>query len=291
MAVRRTDWTGHGLVITHTVSALDEPSPTTHHASSDNGLVRLHFAMRGAYSVRYPEMDRAFDLVGGQLNALYATPFEFDYEPKTRELETFGVQFPVDKFVSYVDGANDELMRFCDKITADKPAILLDPWAPITPAIASTIRQIQDSDYDGPLKDTFVLSKGIELLVQSVESSHADARAAGDYVKTSSDRERLVAARDLVNARLSDPPTLSAIAKQIGINEYKLKRGFKEMFGMTVFGYLTEQRLELAKRYLLDTEKTAAEIAFELGYATPQHFHTAFKQKYGVTPNSIRKAP
>jgi len=69
------------------------------------------------------------------------------------------------------------------------------------------------------------------------------------------------------------------------------KRGFKEMFGVTVYGYLTEQRLETARRALLDTDKTAAEVAFELGYATPQHFHNAFKKRFGVTPNSVRKAP
>src|SRR3569623_1290908 len=68
-------------------------------------------------------------------------------------------------------------------------------------------------------------------------------------------------------------------------------RSFEEMFGATVYVYLTEQRLETARRALLDTDKTAAEVAFELGYATPQHFHSAFKKRFGVTPNSVRKAP
>jgi len=110
-------------------------------------------------------------------------------------------------------------------------------------------------------------------------------------VKSATDRERLVAARDLINTRLTNPPSLSEVAKHVGLNEYKLKRGFKEMFGVTVYGYLTEQRLETARRALLDTDKTAAEVAFELGYATPQHFHNAFKKRFGVTPNSVRKAP
>jgi AraC-like DNA-binding protein len=55
-----------------------------------------------------------------------------------------------------------------------------------------------------------------------------------------------------------------------------------------VFGYLAEQRLQLAWQYLRDTQKTAAEISYELGYATPQHFNNAFKKKFGVTPYSAR---
>ena len=87
------------------------------------------------------------------------------------------------------------------------------------------------------------------------------------------------------------PPNLSEIAGTVGLNEYKLKRGFKKIFKTTVFGYLTQQRLHLAHQYLRDTEKTAAEISFDLGYASPQHFNNAFKKKFGITPYSVRNNP
>ncbi len=77
----------------------------------------------------------------------------------------------------------------------------------------------------------------------------------------------------------------------MGLNEYKLKKGFKETFNNTIFGYLTDQRLQLAKQYLLDTQQTAAEISMQLGYATPQHFNNAFKKKFGITPFSVRNNP
>jgi AraC-like DNA-binding protein len=77
----------------------------------------------------------------------------------------------------------------------------------------------------------------------------------------------------------------------VGLNEYKLKRGFKETFNTTVFGYLADQRLNLAQQYLRDTDKTAAEISAELGYCTPQHFNNAFKRKFGFTPYSVRNNP
>jgi len=112
-----------------------------------------------------------------------------------------------------------------------------------------------------------------------------------EFVRTPGDKEKIIAVRDLINERLGDPPSLSQIARTVGINEYKLKRGFKEIFNTTVFGYLTEQRLLLAYQYLMDTRKTAAEISFELGYSTPQHFNNVFKKRFGLTPDSIRKNP
>ena len=137
----------------------------------------------------------------------------------------------------------------------------------------------------------FLLSKSIELLVLSAESYSYSENKKEIFVKNKSDKEKIIAVRDLINENLNCPPNLNQIAKTIGLNEYKLKRGFKEVFNNTVFGYLTEQRLNLALQYLKDTQKTSSEIAYCLGYATPQHFSNAFKKKFGFAPNSVRNNP
>lgn len=283
----RTCWAGHGIQITHTVTEFAGSS--AQHGRATDDAVRLHFGLRGDYSVNYPQLGRSFDLIGGHHNVLYARNFEFEFVNKTPIIETFGVRFPIDQFVTYVARTNPVLSNFCERVVHGEPGMLFDAWAGMTPALEITIRQIIDSQYDDRLQELFVLSKAIELLTLSIGAS-LDPQV-GEYVKTTADRERIVAARDLVNERLAEPPTLSELARLVGVNEFKLKHGFKEMFGTTVFAYLTEQRLELARRYLVDTDKTAAEIASELGYATPQHFNASFKKRYGVTPNSMRKAP
>jgi len=88
---------------------------------------------------------------------------------------------------------------------------------------------------------------------------------------------------------LEEPPGLSELATIIGINEYKLKRGFREMFGNTVFGYLANARLEIAKNNLLENKKTVSEIAAELGYSSLQHFSSAFKEKFGISPGKLKR--
>jgi len=49
--------------------------------------------------------------------------------------------------------------------------------------------------------------------------------------------------------------------------------------------------MTLAKSLLLDTTKSVKEVAYQIGYSSPQHFSNAFKKEFGVTPNSIRKNP
>ena len=151
------------------------------------------------------------------------------------------------------------------------------------------ILQVIHSRYTGDLQKLFLLSKSIELLVLSAEACNKAATQRETIIKSKTDKEKIIAVRDLINARVTSPPNLSEIAKNVGLNEYKLKRGFKETFNTTIFSYLTEQRLNLAHQYLLNSDKTAAEISVELGYATPQHFNNAFKKKFGITPVLVRK--
>jgi AraC-like DNA-binding protein len=88
---------------------------------------------------------------------------------------------------------------------------------------------------------------------------------------------------------LETPPTLSELARIVGINEYKLKRGFKETFGNTVFGYLGDARLEMAKNDLLENKKSVSDISAELGYSSVQHFSNAFKKKFGLSPGKLKR--
>jgi AraC-like DNA-binding protein len=278
---------GHAISKFHALTEFTAVSPMT-------DVVRLHLGLKGNYSFRYRQLDTTFDLIGGHHNLLYSKDFEMTVYNRTLELETFGIQFPRETFLKFTANATDPLKRFSDRIMREKPVILTDDWGAVDPAIHQVIDQIIHHRYTGDLQRLFLLSKSIELLVccaESCERAEQAGKTQPQFLKSPADKEKILAARDLVNARIDTPPSLSEIARAIGLNEYKLKRGFKETFNTTVFGYLTAQRLQLARRYLLDTQKTAAEIAFELGYSTPQHFNNAFKKHFGHTPDSVRKNP
>jgi AraC family transcriptional regulator, transcriptional activator of the genes for pyochelin and ferripyochelin receptors len=285
-------WEFDGIRMGHAISKFSTLTEFTA-TSAMADVIRLHIGLRGNYSFRHCQLDTTFDLIGGHHNLLYSKDFEMTVYNRTLELETFGVQFPRETFLRFTQNATDLLKRFSDRIINGQPVILTDDWGAVDPAIHQVIDQIIHHRYTGDLQRLFLLSKSIELLVCCAESCERaiNAPPQPQILKSPADKEKILAARDLVNARIDSPPSLSEIARTIGLNEYKLKRGFKETFNTTVFGYLTAQRLCVARRYLLDTQKTAAEIAFELGYSTPQHFNNAFKKHFGHTPDMVRKNP
>jgi AraC family transcriptional activator of pyochelin receptor len=282
-------WEVDGIRMGHAVSKFRSLTQFTA-TSAMTDVVRLHLGLRGNYSFQHRQLDTTFDLIGGHHNILYSKDFEMTVYNRTLELETFGVQFPRETFLNFTHNATDLLKRFSDRILKGEPVVLTDEWGAVDPAIHQVIDQIIHHRYNGDLQRLFLLSKSIELLVCCAESCEQATRASAQpqFLKSTTDKEKVIAARDFVNTRIDAPPSLSEIARAVGLNEYKLKRGFKETFHTTVFGYLTGQRLGLARRHLLDSQKTAAEIAFELGYSTPQHFNNAFKKHFGHTPDSIR---
>lgn len=291
MSLVLVEKTARDLTLTHTV--MDYAAPGARSAMSDDDVVRLHIGLRGRYRAHYPSLGRRFERLGPHFSLFYARPFELDVVNETLQLETFGMKIPVARFLEYAGDLDADVARFCERVARGRAGFLLEPSPALPAALEHAVRRMLEPRYDGALAELYLLSQGLELLVRALEFAGARAASSGGAAAlplTKRDRDKLIAAREFVDARLQDPPSLAGVARRIGLNEYKLKRGFKQLFGATLFGYLTAQRLELARRMLLDTDKTAAEVGFELGYATPQHFSQAFKKRFGIAPGALRNA-
>lgn len=281
-------WEFDGIRMGHAISAFNTLTSFTATGTGAD-LVRLHIGLKGNYSFRYHQLDTDYHLIGGHNNILYSKDFDITVENRTLTLETFGIQFPKDAFLRFTQNASDGLKRFADRLEAGTPAILSEQWGAVDPGIQQVVYQIVNNPYKGDLEAIFLLSKSVELLVLCAESCRLTVEKKEAFITSPADKEKILAVRDLINEKLDCPPNLSTISRTVGLNEYKLKRGFRQVFNTTVFGYLSEQRLLLARDYLLDTRRTAAEIGYQLGYSTPQHFNNAFKKRFGSTPDSIRK--
>ena len=91
-------------------------------------------------------------------------------------------------------------------------------------------------------------------------------------------------AKEIILAQMSEPPTLQELSSEIGLNIKKLKEGFKQIYGETVYGYLIDHKMNEARRMLNAKQHNINEISLRLGYSTSSHFISAFKKKYGTTP-------
>ena len=103
------------------------------------------------------------------------------------------------------------------------------------------------------------------------------------------DIDCLNTAKDLIEKHLDRHYTIPEIAKEVGINEMRLKKGFKQAFGMGILEFLTNARMEKAKLLLAEKRKSIKQIARSAGYKHISNFSTAFKRKYEQSPADFRK--
>ncbi|MEL0299564.1 MAG: AraC family transcriptional regulator, partial [Flavobacteriaceae bacterium] len=95
---------------------------------------------------------------------------------------------------------------------------------------------------------------------------------------------RIRQAKTLLLEHMAEPPTLQELSHKVGINIKKLKEGFKQLYGQTVYGFLLDHKMDEAQRLLATQKYNVNEVGLHLGYSTSSHFIAAFKKKFGTTP-------
>lgn len=196
----------------------------------------------------------------------------------------FVAEFSAAVFRSVAATGTDELTAFA-KNTRRRRSLVFSPLPlPLDAEMHRCIHRMIQYEGNAYTKTLFLYARVIDLLLLQQESYLRAKTPQPVHVKNEYDRERIVFARDYLLTHMDAPPSLAQLAAIAGINEFKLKRGFKELFNNTVFAYLADIRLEMARRALLQKQKTVTQIAFELGYASLPHFSAAFKKKFGVAP-------
>ena len=164
----------------------------------------------------------------------------------------------------------------------------------VTPAMHQLLQQILHCPYQGLMQQFYLESKALELLTLQFDCWKASGALAGQTASTkelllrSDDLERLYQAREILVERSAEPPSLVELARQVGLNDRKLKQGFRHLFGTTVFGYLQDYRMQQAKRLLHDSDLSIASVATTVGYKNPEAFSTAFRRKFAVSPKSYQ---
>lgn len=153
-------------------------------------------------------------------------------------------------------------------------------------SIQSVLHQMSAAPVGASLRSLFLTSKTYELVALGLERlsiENCDCRL------TPADVERLKRARDILSDNLSDPPSLIALAHEVGINDFKLKKGFKVLFDNTPFGYLKERRMIAARSALMKGEESVTTVANQVGYTNLGHFAAAFRKQFGTTPKAMKK--
>ena len=132
-----------------------------------------------------------------------------------------------------------------------------------------------------------VESMTLEFLARVCESSMLSGSAKPEPCDREEDEDALAAAASYLEQHLDEDHSIAALSRKFALNEFKLKRGFKERFGNTVFGFLRQRRMDRARQLLASRRCSVLEAANAVGYTNPSHFARAFRECFGVNPKSF----
>ena len=247
--------------------------------------IEMHFTLAGEGCLNNLSSGKQYRFSGNEQNLHYTPQFigSSHYEEGAVH-KFFEIRLTKHFFLSLAQDSSPMLMDFAEKV--DQAMEVSAQNLPISLAMHQCIHDIMHLQMTGGLKGLFLQSKCIELLTLQAQA-HEHAPDCGDRVcKTSQDKERIYFARDYLVDHAACPPSLTELARVTGLNEFKLKKGFKEVFDTSVFGYLNNFRLNEAKTSLL-SGLSIKQVAEQMGYSSVQHFTRAFKEKFGVTPGRV----
>lgn len=189
-------------------------------------------------------------------------------------------RYYTDLLHAYNIEADDLLKRFSSRAhfnSADLPASV---------AMRNIFAELFHTPLTGPIRNLYVESKVLEIvalqLSQGFKTTETPTALRRNDVSTFHDL------KDYLDNTLSENHSLKALATEFGVNEFKLKKGFREVFGTTVFGYLIDKRLTFSKALLQEGGFTVNEVASKVGYKNANHFSTAFKEKFGISPKVLK---
>jgi AraC-like DNA-binding protein len=150
----------------------------------------------------------------------------------------------------------------------------------------TVLDSLLNHSYSGSLENIFVNAKIHELLLYSLECL-VDEKEEGfscKFLANDLDREKILNAREVLLKHIGEPITIKELSRKVAINECYLKKGFKEIFGTTIFDFYQQQRMEHAKYLLYEKGLSVTDVSALLGYSSISHFSTAFKKHTGLKP-------
>ena len=211
-----------------------------------------------------------FDLKGGEVHRLVEVQID------TAALPSF--------FDESQQCAPDSLRPFL----AQSPARLSFLKNTLTPSLECAANQVLNCPFQGKARELFMQGKALEIMAHQVDALFESTRA-GTLGVAKDDVEKLRDARRILDEEFADPPSLMDLSRRIGMNDFKLKRGFRQVFGTTVFGYVRRLRMDKARAMLDSGSFSVTEVALTTGYSCLGYFSSAFRREFGILPKEYKK--
>ncbi|AUC22710.1 MULTISPECIES: AraC family transcriptional regulator [Polaribacter] len=247
----------------------------------NNAFIQIHFCLRGKSKFLFNNGTYSFDVLDNRAILLYnpqgVLPINLEIQPKTTlvslliSIEKFHSLFSKESgYIPFLSNENSNKKYYDD--------------TEIKPTVSIILQQIINSKTNNSIRDLYVRGKVYELLSIHFQK---EENPEGEFCPFLVDEQNVLKirkAKEIIIARLSEPPSLQELANEIGLNIKKLKEGFKQIYGDTVYSFLFDYKMEYARKLLESNQYNVNEVGVKVGYSTSSHFIAAFKKKFGTTP-------
>lgn len=155
---------------------------------------------------------------------------------------------------------------------------------PLSPGMVIVLNQVFNYNVVPTIKNLYYKAKAYELLSLYFNRSGEPDVEQCPFLNDEENVIKIRKAKEIIIANMAEPPSLQELSREIGLSLKKLKEGFKQIYGDSVFSFLFDYKMETARKLLDSGEYNVNEVGLKVGYSTSSHFIAAFRKKFGTTP-------
>ena len=247
----------------------------------DSSFVQFHFCLKGSSQFLFNQGSYQLAVTEENSLLLYNTqkdlPLNLILQPNSWLLS---VVMTIRKFHSLFSSEAGYIPFLSDDFAEKK----YYSQEVVSPAIAVVLSQLMSYTLHPFMKELYVKGKVYELISLYFNKAQDADLEQCPFLADEDNVRRIKMAKEIIIARMSEPPTLSELSEEIGLSLKKLKEGFKQIYGDSVFGFLFDYKMDYARKMLETGKHNVNEVGLKVGYSTASHFIASFKKKYGTTP-------
>lgn len=247
----------------------------------NNGVMQFHFVLKGKGTFMFN--DGAYEIPVKEESGLTL------YNPQ-RSLPIYLQIHPGSWIVSVIISikrfhqlfsTEAEFIPFLNKENIDRKHYAQSTF---TPLMTVALYQIMNFNLHSSVKKLYYKAKVYELFSLLFNKPEGTEDESCPFKTDEEETMKIQQAKDILLKNMAEPPTLQELADEVGLNIKKLKQGFKQVYGDTVYGFLFDYKMEYARKLLDSGTYNVNEVGNRIGYSTASHFIAAFKKKFGTTP-------
>jgi len=247
----------------------------------DSSFIQFHYCVKGSSKFVFNEGRYALDIQDENSLLLYNPqrdlPIHLVVDPHSWLVS---VLISIKKFHSLFSQEADYI-TFLSEDNKDKKYY---KDGKISPSMAIVLNQLINFNLNSSIKGLYFKGKAYELLSLYFNRSEDANIEQCPFLVDETNVIKIRKAKDIIITRMAEPPTLQELADEIQLSLRKLKEGFKEIYGDSVFSFLFDYKMEVSRKLLETGNLNVNEVGLKVGYSTSSHFISAFKKKYGTTP-------